>query len=299
LLEWVFDGLLRFLFPDADKIFDFEREVGFLDKELGDLLPSTENEAEIRFVDKLIKIFLKGGGEEWVLIHIEVQGRTEREDRLLFPERMFQYFYRCLDRHKKPIAAIAIFTGPDAGHISTCYKYEFMNTNLQYQFNVLRVSDYTNTELAESQNPFAWVLMIAKNALLKGKDIDKKLLDGKLFIFRRLFDNGVFERDKLKAILRFLDNYIQFDNPEMNRTFKEEIDKITGKKNTMDIFEQLAQWQREDGIEIGFEKGRQQEKENTVRIFLSHTEFDTEKIASLVGVPISLVEKIKEELRAK
>jgi hypothetical protein len=291
LLEWVFDDLLRFVFPEADKVFDMQKGFGFLDKELAELYPEPEKESDTRVVDKLVKVFRKDGGEEWVLIHIEAQGETKREDRPFFSERMFRYFYRCLDRYRRPIAAIALFTGSDARRMPGSYKYAFLDTRLHYEYSTVCVLDYSDKELGESDNPFAWVVLAAKKALLQGKDLDNKLLKGKLFIFRKLYEGGIFEKQKLRAILTFLDNYVQFENPEYNRKFRYEIDKITDKKNTMDIFEQVAEWRFQDGLEQGDEKA--------VKVLLANTEFSVEKIASLVDVPISFVEKIKKELQTK
>jgi hypothetical protein len=62
-----------------------------------------------RIVDKLVKAHRRDEKEEWVLIHLEVQGETKRMDRPLFPERMFRYFIRIYDRYTTPVAAIAIF----------------------------------------------------------------------------------------------------------------------------------------------------------------------------------------------
>ena len=59
LLEWVFDDLLRFVFPEADKEFDMQRGFTYLDKELAELYPEPEREIDIRRVDKLVKAFRK------------------------------------------------------------------------------------------------------------------------------------------------------------------------------------------------------------------------------------------------
>ena len=171
------------------------------------------------------------------------------------------------------------------------YKYAFLDTRLHYEYSTVCVLDYSDKELGESDNPFAWVVLAAKKALLQGKDLDNKLLKGKLFIFRKLYEGGIFEKQKLRAILTFLDNYVQFENPEYNRKFRYEIDKITDKKNTMDIFEQVAEWRFQDGLEQGDEKA--------VKVLLANTEFSVEKIASLVDVSIPFVEKIKKELQTK
>ncbi len=271
LLEWVFDDLLRFVFPDADKEFDMQRGFTYLDKELAELYPEPETKADVRVVDKLVEVFRKDGRGEWVLIHIEVQGETKAADRPVFPERMFRYFYRCFDHYRRPVAAIAIFTGPDARRMPDRYEYIFMNARLQYHYNTLCILDYPDKDLAESDNPFAWVVLTAKQALKKGKNLDNKLLAGKLFIFRKLYENGVFEKQKLQAILVFLKNYIRFENPETNRIFKEEIDHITGKKNTMDIFEQVAEWKLQDAKEEGKKEGVEEGKNQSVRSALANT----------------------------
>ena len=303
LLEWVFDDLLRFVFPDADKEFDLQRGFSYLDKELAEMYPEPEKESDTRFVDKLVKVFRRDGGEEWVLIHIEVQAKTDPGDRIYFPERMFRYFYRCFDRYRKPVAAIAIFTGPDARRMPGIFEYLYMGTRLQYQYNTLSILDYTDKELGESDNPFAWVVLTAKKALLKGKDLDNKLLEGKLFIFRKLYEDGIFEKPKMRAILTFLNNYIRFKDSETYRTFKQEIDNITGKKDTMDIFEQVAEirWQEgvEEGKKMGVQEGIKKGLEQSVRSLLANTRLSVEKIALALEVPVSTVKKIQKQLQAK
>ena len=61
-----------------------------------------------KFVDKLVKVYLKNGSEQWLLVHIEVQSDEDEE----FSLRMFRYFYRIFDRHGKPVVSLAIVTGP-------------------------------------------------------------------------------------------------------------------------------------------------------------------------------------------
>jgi predicted transposase YdaD len=307
VLERVFDDLLRFVFPEADEVFDLQKKLGFLDKELAELYPTPEQEADVRHVDKLIEVSRKDGTGEWVLVHLEVQGETKAEDRPFFGERMFRYFYRIFDHYQKPIAAIAIFTGPDGHLLPDKFEYVFMNTRLQYQFTTLNIRDFSDQDLRESNNPFAWVVLIAKKALLEGRVIDEKLLEGKLMLFRELYQNRTFDKQKLRAILIFLVNYIRFKDPETNRIFRERVDQFTDKKSTMDIWEQVAVWQKEDafeegmnkGLQEGLQKGVQKSQERSVRNLLSDTEFSIDKIASLVEVPVAFVEKIKAELAAK
>lgn len=71
----------------------------------------------------------------------------------------------------------------------------------------------------------------------------------------------------------------------------EKTDEIFEKRNTMGIIEQLAEIKRQEALEEGDEK--------TVRLFLANTKFPLEKIAELVAVPVSFVEKIKKSLSTK
>jgi len=91
IMEEVFDDLLRFIMPDADQEYNMERGFEFLEKELAEMYPEPEKESDTRFADKLIKVFNRQGEEDWILVHIEVQGDTSK--RVQFTERMFRYFY--------------------------------------------------------------------------------------------------------------------------------------------------------------------------------------------------------------
>jgi hypothetical protein len=78
-----FESFLKFFYPDIHRDIDFKKGYEFLDKELQALIP--ESETGERTADKLVKVWLKSGAEEWLLIHIEVQGKKEER----FEERMY------------------------------------------------------------------------------------------------------------------------------------------------------------------------------------------------------------------
>jgi hypothetical protein len=57
----------------------------FLDKELQRI--TRDATLGRRYADKLVKVYLKTGEEQWVLIHIEIQGKHETK----FNQRMYMY----------------------------------------------------------------------------------------------------------------------------------------------------------------------------------------------------------------
>jgi hypothetical protein len=212
ILEEVFEDLLRFVFKDADKELDLKRGFEFLDKELSEMYPEPEKPSHTRVVDKLVKVYMRDGGERWMLVHVEVQAKNEP----IFPKRMFQYYYRILDRYDRPVTAVAIFTGRDGKNVPDRFEDHCLGTHQLYQFNTLRITDYPDEVLSASENPFAVVMLAAKKALLTGKDLDNKLLTQKISIVKLLQEKGVFGKHKIKAILTFLHNYVLIKDPQIN-----------------------------------------------------------------------------------
>jgi hypothetical protein len=293
LLEDVFDDLLRFVFPEADQVFDMQRGFEFLDKELNELAPEPDEGPDTRFVDKLVKVHRRNGTRELLLVHVEVQGATKQ--RAQFPERMFRYYYRIFDRYKKPIIAIAIFTGPDGHKIPNRYEYHFLGTHHIYQYNTLNISDPTEEELEKSNNPFAVVLLAARKALLSGKIPEKELLDQKLLVARLLLSKKQFSHRKIQKVLAFLKNYIVFDKKETYRIFDKQIDKITHQKYNMGILEYLAE---EKAKEVRIEEAEKVHRQFVVNL-LKGTAFSMAKIADLAGVSVYYVKKVKASLNTK
>jgi len=101
-LDGYFEPFMALFFPDAHADIDWGRGYESLDKELQKIL----REAELgrREVDKLVKVWLKDGREQWVLIHVEVQAEEEAD----FGQRMYVYNYRIYDRYNREVVSLAI-----------------------------------------------------------------------------------------------------------------------------------------------------------------------------------------------
>ena len=283
VLEGVFDDFLRFVFPNADKELDLRKGFDFLNKELVAMEPEPENPGSTRYADKLVKVFLRNGKERWILVHVEIQGYHDPE----FSWRMFRYYYRILDRFSNPITAIAIFSGADGKKMPASFEDQCLGTRLVYQYNAIRVLDYADKDLEQSQNPFALVLLIVKRALLNGEATDEVLLKEKLHLAKILLEKGLFTKPRIRAIFTFLNNYIQFEKPATYRTFEKQLDIITEKKNTMGI------------VECVIELNKQEITEKVVKVLFKETNLSEARIASLLDVSVEFVSSIKKRLRKK
>ena len=59
IFEENFPDFLRFMYPQADAIFDLERSLTFMDKELLEIIPDRERMQGRRIADLLVKVYLK------------------------------------------------------------------------------------------------------------------------------------------------------------------------------------------------------------------------------------------------
>jgi hypothetical protein len=227
MIEEVMEDLLLFVEPGIGNDLDLDQGFAYLDKELAEIHPEAQQPANNRVVDKLVKVHLRDGNEHWMLLHIEVQGKNNKE----FAGRMFNYFIRLFARYGRPVAAIAVHTGKRGHKMPKAYEDRCLWMRARYEYKTLAIVDYPDEVLAASTNPFAVVLLVAKQTLLQVKgtedERDGVLLEQKLKLVRLLRDRlAIFGERKTRAILTFLANYVVFKKQETNRNFIEISDQI-------------------------------------------------------------------------
>jgi hypothetical protein len=217
-LEDLFDDFLRFFYPDADELFDLEKGFEYLDKELEQLFPPEGDEVAPRYVDKLVKVYMRSEEEEWILIHIEVQGYTDKD----FARRMFQYYYRILDRYDRPITAFAIFVDANKSFQPASYQRSFLGTSISYQYNTYKIIDQDASVLDKSNNPFASAVSAARLAIASKNMDDQQLFDLAYGLAKNLLSKQM-PKEKIRKVMNFLRYYLRFDNDEMFVNFEKEI----------------------------------------------------------------------------
>jgi hypothetical protein len=102
VLEIYFQAFLAFFFPEAHAEIDWSRPNVLLDKELQKV--SRQAAFGPRTVDQLVQVWLRGGEEAWVLIHVEVQSQHDAT----FAERMYVCNCRLFDRYHRRVASLAV-----------------------------------------------------------------------------------------------------------------------------------------------------------------------------------------------
>ena len=293
-LEDLFDDFLRFFYPNADELFDLARGFEYLDKELDQLFPPEADNYAPRYVDKLVKVFTRDGGEEWILIHIEVQAYTDQD----FSKRMFQYYYRILDKYNKPITAFAIFADNNKSFHPKFYERDFLGTRVYYAFNTYKIIEENNAELEASNNPFAMAVLSAKIVLSRPGLKDQQLFEQTYDLAKRLLRKQM-PKEKIRKVMTFLRYYVGFENPEMNAKFVQEITALTEGSTTMGIEEFLLDRARKEGREKGREEGREEGIEEGLEkgmrkaaVEMIKNGLEISLIANITGLTVEEIEKL-------
>lgn len=199
ILEAYFAQFIAFFFPTADTQIDWSKGFEFLDGELQQI--TKESETKRRFTDKLAKVYLLDGSEQFVLVHIEVQSQSEED----FGDRMFTYFARLRDKFGRRVASLAILGDTSKNWKPQTHQEELFGCRLQFDFPVVKLLEYDQQkeELDSSSNPFAHVVL-AHLAAQSTKRNNKRRRQEKFALTKRLYEKG-YERQDIINIYKFID----------------------------------------------------------------------------------------------
>lgn len=281
-----FPDFLRFVYPDAEEILDFEKGIEFMDKELHAIIPDRERKKDKRVADLLAKLYLKDGTEKWILLNVEIEGSNDPE----FAFRLYQYNYRIRDRYKVSVAAVAIFTGDEQQIRPSEYKDQLLGTKLSFKYLTYHVFDHNQETLIEKQNPFALIVLACQKALLEGKIPDEELGKQRLTIAKALIGQN-YSRDKIISFMVFLKNFIFINNENINRIFDQQIEELTERNINMGVIEVLKMQERRDALD---EKSHAVVENLIIKLGLSDAQ-----AADVAEVSIAFVKKVRKELESK
>ena len=198
VLERFFPDFLAFYFPDVHAGIDWTQGYTLLDKELQKVV----RDAALgrRWADSLVRVTGHDGREDWVLVHVEVQGDYDAD----FPQRMFVYNYRLYDRYGRPVVSLAVLGAAVAEPFGT-FGYQRWGCQMALRFPVMSLAAYRDQwpELEASANPFA----VVTQAHLKARETtgqEQARYRAKLTLIRSLYRRG-YQRAEILELLRFID----------------------------------------------------------------------------------------------
>ena len=129
---------LELTFPSISRHIDWSVTPISLEQEFREIAPDAEL-GPLR-ADKLIKVRLLNGTEEWLLIHIEVQMQYDPK----LPRRVFDYCCRIHSRYKMSVVPLVILGDTRRNWRPTTYSGGFANLGLRIRFAICKVDDFKN-----------------------------------------------------------------------------------------------------------------------------------------------------------
>jgi hypothetical protein len=214
-LDFFFEPFLKLFFPEAHADIDWSRECESLDKELQQIAP----EAEIgrRYVDKLVRVWLKSGAEQWVLIHVEVQMSEDGK----FSWRMYVYNYRLFDRYNREVASFAVLGDDNPGWRPDSFGYQRWGAEVGFRYPIVKLLDYAarRSELEESSNPFATVVLAHLDTQETRQDQGERK-DRKFRLIKRLRQRG-WNESQVRQLFKLIDWMMELPSPLAYEFWKE------------------------------------------------------------------------------
>jgi hypothetical protein len=158
-IDRYFPEFMAFYFADAFHSIDWSRPHVFLEQELAQVVKDAE--LGKRRVDKLVRVFVHDRGEQWVFVHIDVQGHYDRQ----FAERVFVYNYRIYDCYHRPVASLVLLADSRAQWKPASFGYTLMGCEVGIRFPVVKLNDYTSQIDALLAHPNVFALVTAAHLL--------------------------------------------------------------------------------------------------------------------------------------
>jgi hypothetical protein len=226
---------MAYFFPRAHAEIDWTRGYEKLDKELQPIVRQAKRGR--RYVDKLVKVWLKDGQERWILIHVEVQTGKERD----FPKRMYVYNHRIFDRYDREVISLAILADDDPEWRPSQYEYGRWGFHTRMTFPIVKLLDYASDDQAPELNPNPFALVVL--AHLKTLETRRSPADRhawKLRLVKGLFQRGMDAED-VRQLLRFID-WIMDLPPDLEQRFQQELTAYQQETRMpfVDIFDRIA-----------------------------------------------------------
>ena len=249
IIEKLFPHFLAYFMPALYADADLARGYEFLDKELQKI--KLKGKRGKKLTDKLVKVHLKDGTEEWLLIHVEIQGSHEDD----FDRRMFRYFYRLYDKYDVPITALAVLTYKTDRQYD--FNYEVYGSKVTYSYNTACIAKYPEKELQHSENPFALICLAVQYDNLYRDDEEQKFNLKRQMI--RMLRERSYTKEEIIEILEFIDDALYITDTMKNQLFDEEATGILEEEKMAYVsgFRQRAINQgRQEGLLEGLMEGK-------------------------------------------
>jgi predicted transposase YdaD len=278
LVKRFFYPLLKRALPELYEAADRSKEPEFLDKEFTDILNTADPKIHSSpyFADYVAKVPLKNGEVEFIILHVELQGKGGGN----LAVRMYHYKSLIFAHYQKEPVALAIITDKRPEAEEAYYSHSHFGTESVYRYNILMLAKLDDDELIKSDNPIDLAFYAAKCALLAKEELQK-------YNYLRTLTGLLAERgwsmDDKRDLLLFLERFMNLKDNQLKDQIREyqcQLDK-EGKVMYISIAEE---YYTAKGRQEGIEKGKEEMARNLMASGIA-----PDLIAQSSGLPIEQI----------
>ena len=240
-------SFLEVTFPEVAAGIDWSVQPESLEQELREITPASEVGA--KRVDKLLKVRLLDGTDQWLYIHIEVQMHYDPD----LPKRLFIYHYRIFDKYGVSPLTLAILGDTSRKWRPTSYHYQSLGCGITFLFLICKTIDFKGKLDDPRYRHQQTLFVIAAHLGTQEHRRNPQNLFACLLELTVKLGNEGYSPSEIQQLHRLIDWLmplpddlkIQFRNQLQQRLTDKTMPHIT-------LFEELA---LKEGLEKGIQKG--------------------------------------------
>jgi hypothetical protein len=220
-----------------------------LDKEFQQIIKSAKLGRCL--ADKLFKVWELDGQEQWLLIHVEVQGGYESG----FDKRMFDYNVCAFRLYNRTVVSLAVLTDERSEWRPDRFEYGRWGSKTGIQFPVVKLIDYAQAaaNLEQNDNPFA-AIVLAHLKALESKDEPATRSRWKLRLVKGLYERH-WTAEQVRQLFRLIDWMMALPE-EMEEQFRIAVYEYE-EENRMPYVTSIERLAKAEGLEEGLRNGLQ------------------------------------------
>ena len=217
-ITYFFQDVIALLMPKLYIAVDWRVAPEFLEQQV---INSTRGRMRAKGkrndVDKLVKLRLLTGEDQFIFVHNEVQNQlTDALARRWFYYRSLIFILYDID----DITTLVIYSGKAPQKKHKVYRHDCFGTTVIHRFNSYAIANQSVKKLIASDNPVAIAILAAKYTLETENDARKRLIFKKKMF--ELAQKKNLPDDKMQVLLNFVLDYMVLPR-EMEEEFKAEI----------------------------------------------------------------------------
>ena len=240
-------SLLEVTFPEVAAGIDWSVQLESLEQELHQITPASEIGA--KRVDKLLKVRLLDGTDQWLYLHIEVQMHYDPD----LPKRLFIYHYRIFDKYGVSPLTLVILGDTSRKWRPTSYHYQTLGCGITFLFLICKTIDFKG-KLDDPRYRHQQTLFViaAHLGTQQYRRTPQQLSDYCLELTVKLYNEG-YSPSEVHLLHRLIDWLIPLPD-DLKIQFRKQLQQRLPKKTMAHItlFEELA---LKEGLEKGIQKG--------------------------------------------